>query len=92
MGHCSGTVLVASVNLLPSQAWLLAKELYKAGRTELAVEVGCAVNADRSEVLLTWGEHVDMLLILERDCPDDLVPLREALWISVTRRQTRYAT
>ena len=44
------------------------------------------------EVLLTWGEHVDMLLILERDCPDDLVPLREALWISVTRRQTRYAT
>jgi hypothetical protein len=87
MVHCSGTVLVAGVDLSPGEAWLLAKLLYKAGRTELAVEVGCAVDADRSELLLTWSEHVDLLLMLERECPEELVALREALWISVTRRR-----
>ena len=80
-------MLLAGVNVLPSQAWLLATQLYKAGRTELALEVGHAVNSDRSEVLLTSGEHVDMLLMLERECADELVPLREALWTSVRRRR-----
>ena len=77
-------VLVAGVSISSAESWLLAKLLHEAGRTELTVLVGCVVDAAHPEDVFTWGDHVEMLLILERDCPDDLLWLREALWIAVT--------
>jgi hypothetical protein len=77
-------MLVAGVDLSSGEAWLLAQRLYRAGRTELAVELGRAVDVGCTHFLLTWGEHVVVLVMLEGDCPAELRELRDALWAAVT--------
>jgi len=77
---------LAGVKLAPSQAWLLAQKLHQAGQVELAVDVASAVDANHSQILLTFGERRVVLAILERDCPADLQPLCDALWSTINRR------
>jgi hypothetical protein len=77
---------LAGVKLEPSQAWLLAQKLHQAGQVELAVDIASAVNANHSQILLTFDERRLVLAILERDCPVDLQPLRDALWSRINRR------
>ena len=78
-------MLIDGVELPPSDVWLLAKRLHQAGHTEFAVDVGCAVDAENSEFLLTPEGRSVLLLVLERDRPPELVSLRHALWSLVSR-------
>jgi hypothetical protein len=79
---------LAGLELSPSKAWLrlLAQRLHQAGQVELAVDLASAVDANHSQILLTPQERGLVLAMLERDCPLDLQPLRDALWNSFNPR------
>ena len=72
-------MLIAGVNLLPNDAWLLAQRLHQAGHEDLAVDVASAVNANSSRFLLTPRERSLVGLMLEHSCPPELLMLRSAL-------------
>ena len=64
---------------------LLARLLQGAGQIRLADDVGLALDANWSEMVLAPNEEDTILSVLQ-DCPALLRPLRDALQATVRRR------
>jgi hypothetical protein len=78
-------VLISGVLLSATAVAVLARCLQRAGQTQLADDVGLALDANWTEMQLAQYEE-DTILSVLYDCPDLLQPLREALRTNARRR------
>jgi hypothetical protein len=83
-------VLISGVLLSATAVAVLARCLQRAGQTQLAGDVGLALDADWREIKLAPNEENTILSVLQ-DCPDLLQPLRDALQANVRGRGGRLA-
>ncbi len=70
---------VAGIELPTHTAAELGRLLQEADCVQSAICVGLALQSDRSELTVGPVEYEEILTVLERDCPAELVELRNVL-------------